>query len=285
MIEQESSNDSEVQNMFDAQQFDDTNIHESFPNIMDEFLTPDINEPSPTANNEVVPTSTNEISLPTTDKSAPTIMDEVSLAPMNETPSQDIGEVITEPTSELLSTATDEIPSKVTDETQFETAREDSLSTTNEVLQETTGDIPPIPPTNETAIETINEVLLPDTNEVVVSDISNEENSKSISPIPDVSFSSDLPPLDDDPVLFSIENPQMPISDTEPQDYIIIVPCSDDDDDDDFDNEEIHDHKPISITNDKDNKTVESLSSPNKSFASPLLHNPLLTRGNLLFVV
>jgi hypothetical protein len=88
-------------------------------------------------------------------------------------------------------------------------------NTTNELLPSTTDEIP---------VETTSDVL---------PSISNEENLIPMSPMLYATDSPELPQLDDDPVLFSIESPDVPITDisnTEPQDCIIIVPCSDDED-------------------------------------------------------
>ncbi len=246
MVEEENIIESEIQNIFDIHQFDDGNTNEPFSNILDEFLTPEINESLSATNNEVLSPSTDEILLQPTDESARTITDEVSSIPTNETT---LPEVITE----IIPMAIDEVLPEVS----------------NEVLLESTSD-----------------TLLPATNEIVPV-ISNEDNIQPISPISCADFSPELPPLlDDDPVFFSIESPPIPVaytSETDPQDYIIIVPCSDDEDD--FDDEVMHDNKNITISNDTDNKTIESLSSPNKMNTSPRSHNPLLTRSKLLFLI
>jgi hypothetical protein len=252
VVEEENIIESEIQNIFDIHQFDDGNTNEPFSNILDEFLTPEINESLSATNNEVLSPSTDEILLQPTDESARTITDEVSSIPTNETLPQLITEIIPMATNEVLP------------------------EVSNEVLLETTSD---------TLLPHTNEILLPATNEIVPV-ISNEDYMQQISPISCADFSPELPLLDDDPVFFSIESPPIPVaytSETGPQDYIIIVPCSDDEDD--FDDEVMHDHKNLTISNDKDNKTIESLSSPNKINASPRSHNPLLTRSKLLFLI
>jgi len=225
IMEQENVDEPEEENIFDIQQFVDTSTHQNLPNIIEEFSTPDLNEPeSNTSSNEVLPLSTDEIIPKTTDEVLPILMKDTVL--------QAISEVVTGTTNELLQTNNDKVPLEITNE--------------------------------------------------VVSTIPKEENAKptsssssSSSSPPCITLSPDVPPLDDEPVLLSTENPQASITDTSdinPQDYIIIVPCSDDEDD--IDDDEV---------NDKDTKVIESSSSVLQTNTSPLLINPSpVKRGNLL---
>jgi hypothetical protein len=134
-------------------------------------------------------------------------------------------------------------------------------------------------------LEAPNEILLPAINEVLPV-ISNEENAKATSsPPPCIALSPDLPLLDDDPVLLSIESPQVPVTETLdiiPLDYIIIVPCSDDEDD--LDDDQTNVIRNNTIKNDTDIKVIESSSSLLESNTSPTVINPSLTRGNLLLL-
>jgi hypothetical protein len=186
MIEQENVDEPEEENIFDIQQFVDTNTHQNLSNIIEEFTTPDLNETESNTSNEVLPIL------------------------MKESVLQAISKVTTETTNS----------DKVTNE--------------------------------------------------MVSTIPKEENAKSTSSSspPCIALSPDLPPVDDDPIFFSTENSQVPITDTSdiiPQDYIIIVPCSDDEDDDEMNN--------------TDTKIVGSSNNN-----SPRLFNPpSLTRGNQLY--
>ena len=138
---------------------------------------------------------------------------------------------------------------------------------------------------DETLSELINEMITQAINQVETS-LSNEESMRISSPTSSsperFTFSPDLPPLDDDPVLFSLENPQAPISDhlnMMPQDYIIIVPCSDEEDD--LDDYSINDSTNAIVQKDSDSKNMEVSSSPQQNILSSTLINPSLTRGNI----
>jgi hypothetical protein len=128
---------------------------------------------------------------------------------------------------------------------------------------------------SEMVIQTTNEVL-PTANENVLSETSKPTPSSSPQC---TAYSSLFPPLNDDLI---IENPEIPVNDTSdlvPQDYIIIVPCSDDEDD--LDDILINDKQNNTINKEPDTKTIESLSSPFKTNPCPTLIHPSLTRGKL----
>jgi hypothetical protein len=273
MMEQDNVHESE-ENIFNTEQFFDTDIHQTLQNIVEEFSTPDLNGPASNSSNDILPLSPDEILLQTTNEPPPVVTNEVLPIAMNEIVSQVINELVTEVTNERLSTANNQIPLEVTNEL---------LSTAN----------------NQVPLEVTNEIILPATNEVVPT-TANEENEKptSTSSSPCIAYSPDLPPLDDDPVLLSMEIPQIPTTDTSdiipqvpttdtsdiiPQDYIIIVPCSDDEDD--IDDEQVNNIKNNTITNNTDTNVIESSSSLLENKTSPvLIINPSMTRSKLLFL-
>jgi hypothetical protein len=256
MMEEENVRESEQEIIPNVEQLNNTNACETLPNIVDEFQTPDLNDPSSNSSNEVLPPSTNEILPQNTDESVLAIIEDLSPIPMDdEILVQIISEAIAEAATELLPTTTTKILPEAS----------------NELLPNITDEVLPEPS---------NEATLPTTNEVV-SNITDEEYTKSFSPISCVLLSPELPQIDYDPVLFSIESPQIPVTDTSdslPQDCIIIVPCSDDEDDY---NEEMIDNKNNIIPNntDSDNKIVETLSSPVENNTYSIINNPTLARG------
>lgn len=139
-------------------------------------------------------------------------------------------------------------------------------STTNEPM--TIDEVQSIP-TDETVLEILNEMITKLMIEI-------DKPLPSVSSPQCIAFSPDLPPLDDDPVLLSLETPQIqPTNDPNiiPQDYIIIVPCSDDEDDDDFDD------YPNSNQKETDTKTIELPSPPHQHNSCSTLIHPSLTRG------
>lgn len=136
---------------------------------------------------------------------------------------------------------------------------------------------------DETISEVINEMITQTVNQVETSLLSDKPIQSS-SPCPSsperFTCSPDLPPLDDDPVLFSLENPQAPLSDhlnMMPQDYIIIVPCSDEEDD--LDDYSINDSTNAIMGKDSDAKNMEVSSSPQQKNLCSTLINRSLTRG------
>jgi hypothetical protein len=247
MMEQEKVHEPERTTISNDQQFDNTNRNKTLSNIVNGFLTPDLNDPSSNSSEEVSPQIIEEPVLSITNKVSPTPMNDEVLVKI-------ISKAIAEAATELLPTAPTETLSKTTDEL-----------------------LPPPTTTDEVPPEVTNETVLSTAND----EYTNSSSSNSciiLSPV--------LPPLDDDPVLFSAESPQIPVTDTSdsvPQGCIIIVPCSDDDDDD-YMNEEINDNKNNIIINDTDNnKVIESLSSPIKATTYSPLNNPTLSRGKYLF--
>jgi hypothetical protein len=215
----------EQENILQTQSSANSDTRQNFPHIVDQLLTPELNESESNTNTETLPQATDEPVL--------AIIDEVRTTPMNETVSEVISEMVTQTMNEVLPSENDKIPSEITNE---ETSK-------------------PTPP--------------------------------SSSPPPQFNaYSPVLPPLDDDPVLFSIESPQIPVNNTSdlgPQDYIIIVPCSDDEDD--FDDNLINDKQNNTINKESDTKTIESLSSPFKTNTCPTLIHPSLSRGKLFIVL
>ncbi|CAF3620216.1 unnamed protein product [Rotaria sordida] len=244
--------------------------NENLPQTTDESILPIIEEISPVSTNENLPQITDESILP--------IIEEISPVSTNEDRQQTTNESILPTIEEISPVSTNEDQQKPTNESILPKIEEISPIPTNKDLPQTTNELVPtvIDKIPSEPMEDTNEVLLPTTNEVVPT-IQNEENIQSISPSPRVSYSPELPQLDDDPVVFSLDSLQIPVTDTSdtiPQDCIIIVPCSDDDDD--LDDEEIN--KNNINKNDTDNKTLESLSSPFKMNISPILSNPSLKR-------
>jgi hypothetical protein len=230
MMEQETINETEEENIFQTQSFIETNTPKTSSNIVDEFLTPDLNEPESNINN-------NEVVSQTNDEPILTPMDEIRSMPMNETVSELVDEMIIQTMNDILSMINNKISSEIVIEIEPITSNEES------------------------------------------------EKSKS-SPVQCIAFSPDLPPLDDDPIFISMENPQVQTtanSDMNPQDYIIIVPCSDDDDD--FDDYPFNnDNKNNIIQTDTKSKITESVSSPAKNNTCSTLINSSLTRGRLIFL-
>ncbi|UJR35659.1 hypothetical protein I4U23_028409 [Adineta vaga] len=285
-LEQDSNQELDEPNIFDAQTFDDINTNVSLPNIMDEFLTPDLNDALLTTDIDNDLSPTNEITLQPTDLS-------------NHITSSLIYETVPETTEELFSTISNvhptetmtEVTISTTNKIPMETTSESSIPTTNnEISSETiptttttiedemeTTDVQ-LPSSNVTETEITNNVSASSSKESV-SAIGNEENNKSNSPVSCNNFSPTLPPLDDDPVLFAIESPQVPIADVSnpsQQEYLIIVPCSDDEDDEDDDDISIN--KINSSTYVTEKKPVNIKVDLEKNEKSPVLSNPLITR-------
>ncbi|CAF2392085.1 unnamed protein product [Rotaria sp. Silwood2] len=256
-----------------VQQFNTIDTDETLKSIMDEFFTPDINESLSNTRNIVLPSSTSEMLQETTNESILPVTEEISPVSTTEDQSQIANESMLPIIKEISSASTTEDQSQTVNESLLPTIEAISPVSTNEDLPQTINELLPtiINKTPSKSMETINEVVLPTTNEVMQT-IQTEENMQPISPSQCFTYSPELPPLDDDPVVFSVESlplPVMDISDTVPQDFLIIVPCSDDEDD--IDDEETN-------KSNKDNKILESFSSPSKINISPVASNPSLKR-------
>jgi hypothetical protein len=295
MMEQENILELEEKNIFDAQQSVDTNTPQHFPHIVDEFPTPDLNGPVSSTSDEVLLLSPTEALSQTTNEPLPAVTNEVPAISINKTIPEIVNEIINEAINEVEPTANDQVQSEAMNEVELTANDQVQTEATNEVepiandqvQSEATNEVEPTT-NDQVQSEAMNEVE-PTANDQVQSEATNEvepaipdeENTKpTSSSSPYAAFSPDLPPLDDDPVLFSFENSQIPTTDPLneiPQDYIIIVPCSDDEDD--LDDDLIN---TTTTTKDTDVKTVESSSSPLKTNTSPVLMNPLLTRSKRL---
>ena len=133
--------------------------------------------------------------------------------------------------------------------------------------------------TDETVSEILKEMISQVIDDVDSSVLSTEPVPPTSSP-ESTAYSPNLPSLDDDPILLSLENPQISSVDHAniiPQDYIIIVPCSDDEDD--FDDYPNKDHKETDMK-----KVADSSPSHQNIPCSPLIH-PSLTRGKTRFSI
>lgn len=218
----------EKENVFQVQPPLETTTYRTRLPIIDELLTPDLNESESNIDNEVLP--------PETDEPLLTLVDEDRTTLMDETVSEVITEMVTQAMNEVLSTTNDQAPSEATNEVE---------------------------PT-----------------------IRHQETAQAASPSSSpqcTAFSPDLPPLDDDPVLFSFESPQAPTADFPdmmPQDYIIIVPCSDDEDD--LDDYLVNNNI---LSKDTDVKDIESASPSITNSTCSTLINPSLTRGKAVLLI
>ncbi|CAF4619717.1 unnamed protein product [Rotaria socialis] len=212
-------------------------------------------------NNLILSSPINDTVSKTNDEYVLPIFEDVSPVPSHEDASQTTNEALPQATNEMMShTNTEHLPSAY-EAISPAISHEDQPQAINVVSSKASGDN-----------------LVSVTNKVKQA-IQNEGNMETIAPNQSATPSPALPQLNDDSVVFSLDNfrtPRNDMMDTIPQDYIIIVPCSDDDDD--FDDDEIDSDTAKLIRNDAYNKIIESSPSSAKTFASPILSNPSFTR-------
>ncbi|CAF3378856.1 unnamed protein product [Rotaria sp. Silwood1] len=297
MTEQKKIDESEQEIISTVEQFNNIDTNEILQPMMNEFLIPYINQALQNTTNTVLPSSTAEVLQETTNESMLSIIEAISsssttedLPPASDESMLPIIEAISPistnedlpPASdesmlpiieEISPISTNEDPPQTTNESMLPIIEEVTPVSTNEYLPQTTNELLSnvINTTSSESMDATNEVHVPTKNDVVPT-VQNEENIQPISPSPCITYSPELPPLDDDPVVFSVESLPIPVmdnSDIVSQDCIIIVPCSDDEDD--FDDEEIN-------KNNTDNRILESSSSPSKTNISPVISNPSLKR-------
>ena len=180
-----------------------------------------------------------------TNEFLPRIIDESLIPDINE-PSSDItNQVQSSPMHDDVSQIMNEPKVTIIDQTTSYPTNVDLPQAFNECLSVDKSKIP---------LESTDEVVLPALNNDA-SDISNEENTQTSSS----SLSSDLPLLEDDPVLFSLENLQLSTANTSDpvsQDCIVVIPCSDEEYEID-DTEEIINNN-TTTSNDTHNKIRDS---------------------------
>ncbi|CAF0945313.1 unnamed protein product [Adineta steineri] len=277
--------------------------NENLSEMTTELVIEAISTVLPTVTEEVQSKIYNEIQLNSTSEIISSTTNDVQMEVTSQVILSTTNDIQIEATTELILSTTNEVPLVITNEVQLEISNGVSSVTTNDVPMETTSEILLPIMMNDNQMESINEALLPVKNDVqmgttdeasvdsitevllstteeVVPVVSNYDYMKSISPISYDGFSPELPPLDDDPIFSSIHNSDVPIIDNFdacPQDFLIIVPCSDDEDNFD-DDEEFHDNEKNVNNNDTDKTIVNPLSSPSKQNVSSLMNNPLLAR-------
>ena len=260
-LEQESNQDLDDTNLFDGPMFDDINTNVPLPNIIDEFLTPDLNDALLTTDIEVDLTSSSD-----------TVLRPVN--PINDVSSSLVYETVPEAMNDIFTNASNACPTAVANDVASATATEE-MDTSNDAQMDVTNE-------NHLSITTADQTGT--TNETSSNTV-NEEANKSNSPDSLIAYSPTLPPLDDDPILLSVETPQIPIDNVpnpDPQEYLIIVPCSDDedypDDDDDITTYTTN-SKIITTIDDAERKPAECQNEPvcNEKSSPPV--NPLLSRG------
>lgn len=265
-MEQSNPFESDEANVFDAQTFDDIHIDAPLPsNIIDGFLTPDLNEASLPADVDTLEPSAAEIALRPPE--LPTESRPIGIASpsAHQTTTETINEAVNADRDALAET--------------FDTA----IGPTSETASPATAD--PVSSTIEPVIsmemETAPEVQSP--MEPESPPAKNARTGKPDSPTASSTLSPTLPPLEEDRVLFSIDSlpaPAAHTSDPKQQEYLIIVPCSDDEDDDDDD---FDDDLPTNIKNitadSTETKNVDLQSVSSKPDASPVVQNPLITRS------
>ncbi|CAF1613840.1 unnamed protein product [Adineta ricciae] len=267
-LEQESNQDLDDTNLFDGPMFDDINTNVPLPNIIDEFLTPDLNDALLTTDIEVDLTSSSDIVLKSTN-------------PINDVSSSLVYETVPEAMNDIFTNASNACPTEVTNAVASAAATEVPASTTNHEEMDTSNDTQ-MNVTNENHLSITTADQAETTNETSSNTV-NEEANKSKSPDSLLAYSPTLPPLDDDPILLSVETPQVPIDNVpnpEPQEYLIIVPCSDDEDYPD-DDDHITTYKTesrITTEDDSEKKPAECQSKPVCNEKTPPPPNPLLSR-------
>ncbi|CAM4760197.1 unnamed protein product [Rotaria magnacalcarata] len=259
-IEQESSSDT-IQPMFTLEK---ENICENDQNMIaavQHLIDFDIHETLTMNNNLILSSPINETVSKTNDEYVLPIFKDISPVPSHADASQTTNEALPQATNEMMSQTNAEYLSFVYEAISPAISPEDQPQATNVVSSKASGD-------NIVSV----------TNEVKQA-IQNEGNMETISPNKSATVSSALPQANDDSVVFSLDNfrtPRNDMIDTIPQDYIIIVPCSDDDDD--FDDDEIDSDTAKLIRNGAYNKIIESSPSSAKTLTSPILSNPSFTR-------
>ncbi|CAF5010251.1 unnamed protein product, partial [Rotaria magnacalcarata] len=259
-IEQESSSDT-IQPMFTLEK---ENICENDQNMIaavQHLIDFDIHETLTMNNNLILSSPINETVSKTNDEYVLPIFKDISPVHSHADASQTTNEALPQATNEMMSQANAEYLPFVYEAISPAISPEDQPQATNVVSSKVSGD-------NVVSV----------TNEVKQA-IQNEGNMETISPNQSATVSSALPQANDDSVVFSLDNfrtPRNDMIDTIPQDYIIIVPCSDDDDD--FDDDEIDSDTAKLIRNGAYNKIIESSPSSAKTLTSPILSNPSFTR-------
>ncbi|CAF0867335.1 unnamed protein product [Adineta ricciae] len=267
-LEQESNQDLDDTNLFDGPMFDDINTNVPLPNIIDEFLTPDLNDALLTTDIEVDLTSSSDIVLrPVNSKN------DISSSLVYETVPEAMNDILTDASNACTAEVTDAIASAAATEVPASTTNHEEMDTSNDIQMDVSNE-------NHLSITTADQS---ETTNETLSNTVNEEAIKSNSPDSLVAYSPTLPPLDDDPILLSVETPQLPIDNVpnpDPQEYLIIVPCSDDEDypDDDDDITTNKTDSKIITTDDVKKKPAECQNEPvyNEKTSPPL--NPLLSR-------